>query len=141
MTELTISEIARQAGIRTSAIRYYESIGLLPLPQRVSGQRRYHPDILRRLAFIQTAQAVGFSIAEMQTILNEINGDAPLSARWQSLAKHKMTEVNLLMQRAQHMKQMLEQGLHCHCTDLDQCIDCVLKIHCKEQQHSDMPQT
>lgn len=135
-TELTISEVARQAGIRASAIRYYESVGLLPLPQRVSGQRRYHADILRRLAFIQAAQAVGFSVAEMQTLLHELDGDAPLTERWQSLAKRKLVEVDTVMQRAQHMKRMLEQGLHCSCPDLEQCIDCVLKIHCKDSRHS-----
>jgi MerR family transcriptional regulator, redox-sensitive transcriptional activator SoxR len=131
MTELTISEVARQAGVRASAIRYYESVGLLPPPQRVSGQRRYNSDILRRLAFIQTAQSVGFSIAEMQLLLHELDGDAPLSTRWQTLAQQKLTEVNALLQRAQSMKRMLEKGLHCNCSDLEQCIDCVLKIHCK----------
>ncbi len=131
ITELTIGEVARQTGMRTSAIRYYESVGLLPLPQRVSGQRRYHADILRRLAFIQAAQAVGFSVAEMQALLHELDGDAPLSARWQSLAKRKLAEVDTLMQRVQGMRQMLEQGLQCGCPDLEQCIDCMLKIHCK----------
>jgi MerR family redox-sensitive transcriptional activator SoxR len=134
MTELTISEVARQAGIRTSAIRYYESVGLLPLPRRVSGQRRYHAEILRRLAFIQAAQAVGFSVAEMRTLLQELDGDEQLSARWQSLAQRKLAEVDTLIQRAQSMRQMLEQGLHCSCADLEQCIDCVLKIHCKDPQ-------
>ncbi len=133
MTDLTISEVAKQAGIRTSAIRYYESVGLLPLPQRVSGQRRYHAEILRRLAFIQAAQAVGFSVAEMQTLLHELAGDAPLSVRWQSLAKQKLAEVDTLIYRAQSMRRMLEQGLDCNCPDLEQCIDCVLKIHCKGQ--------
>jgi MerR family redox-sensitive transcriptional activator SoxR len=132
-TELTISEVARQAGIRTSAIRYYESVGLLPLPQRVSGQRRYQADILRRLAFIQAAQAVGFSVAEMQTLLHELDGGAPLSARWQSLAKRKLAEVDTLIRRAQSMRQMLEKGLRCDCPDLEQCMDCVLKIHCQGQ--------
>ncbi len=131
MTELTISEVARQAGVRASAIRYYESVGLLPPPQRVSGQRRYNSDILRRLAFIQTAQSVGFSIAEMQLLLHELDGDAPLSTRWQTLAQQKLTEVNALLQRAQSMKRMLEKGLDCNCSDLEQCIDCVLKIHCR----------
>lgn len=142
MTKLTISEVARQAGIRASAIRYYESVGLLPPPQRVSGQRRYHAEILRRLAFIQAAQAVGFSVAEMQMVLHELDGDAPLSARWQSLAKQKLAEVDALIHRAQSMKQMLEQGLHCNCPDLEQCIDCVLKIHCKGQRHAtgELPQ-
>src|SRR2546429_1688937 len=120
MTKLTISEVARQAGIRASAIRYYESVRLLPTPQRVSGQRRYHVDILRRLAFIQAAQAVGFSVAEMQTLLHEPGGDMPLSTRWQSLAQRKLTEVDALIVRAQSMKQMLENGLHCGCLDLEQ---------------------
>ncbi|MBV9258011.1 MAG: MerR family transcriptional regulator [Ktedonobacteraceae bacterium] len=136
MAELTISTIARQAGIRASAIRYYESVGLLPPPQRVSGQRRYHADILRRLAFIQAAQTVGFSVAEMRTLLQELDGDTPLSARWQSLAQQKLTEVNALIQRAQSMKRMLENGLHCSCPNLEQCIDCVLKIHCKDRHHT-----
>ena len=125
--ELTISEVARQAGIRASAIRYYESVGLLPLAQRVSGQRRYQADILRRLAFIQAAQAVGFRVADLQTLLQELDGDAPLSARWQILAKRKLAEVDMLIQRAQGMRQMLEQGLQCGCPDLEQCIDCYLE--------------
>ena len=133
MGELTISQVARQAGIRSSAIRYYESVGLLPLPQRVSGQRRYHSDILRRLAFIQAAQAVGFSVSEMQAVFHELEGDAPLSARWQSLAMQKLAEVETLIHRAQDMKRMLELGLQCSCSDLDQCMDCVLKIHDKSR--------
>jgi MerR family redox-sensitive transcriptional activator SoxR len=133
MRDLTISEVAKQAGIRASAIRYYESVGLLPLPQRISGQRRYQADILRRLGFIQAAQAVGFSVADIQSVLQGLDGDTPLSARWQSLAKRKLAEVDTLIQRAQGMRQMLERGLQCGCLDLEQCIDCVLKIHCKGQ--------
>jgi MerR family redox-sensitive transcriptional activator SoxR len=136
VTNLTISEVARQAGIRASAIRYYESIGLLPQPQRVGGQRRYQVGILRRLAFIRAAQASGFSVAEMQTLLHEMAGDAPLSTRWQGLAQQKLVEVDALIHHAQDMKRMLENGLHCSCSDLEQCIDCVLKIHCKGQRHT-----
>lgn len=128
MTELTISEVARQAGIRASAIRYYESVGLLPAPQRISGQRRYSADILRRLTFIQAARSVGFSVADMQALLRELDGDASLSTRWQSLAQRKLVEVNALIQRAEGMKQVLERGLQCNCPDLDECIDCVLSI-------------
>ena len=133
MGELTISQVARQAGIRASAIRYYESVGLLPAPRRVSGQRRYHVDILRRLSFIQAAQAVGFSVSEMQALFHELNGEAPLSARWQNLAMRKLAEVEMLIHRAQGMKRMLELGLQCSCSDLDQCMDCVLKIHGKSR--------
>jgi DNA-binding transcriptional MerR regulator len=54
--ELTIGEVARRAGKRASSIRYYESIGLLPTPRRVGGQRRYATETLRTLAVIDVAQ-------------------------------------------------------------------------------------
>jgi hypothetical protein len=53
--DLTIGEIARCAGVATSAIRYYERVGLLPEAERVSGQRRYGEDAVGRLAFIARA--------------------------------------------------------------------------------------
>ena len=126
MEEFTISEVARQAGIRASAIRYYESVGLLPPPQRVSGQRRYTPDVLRRLSFIQTAQAAGFTVAEIQTLVGELEGNELLSERWQVLARHKLTEVDALIRKARGMRRILENGLNCSCSNLEDCIDCLL---------------
>ncbi len=66
---LSIGEVARQTGVRTSALRYYESLGLLPVPSRESGQRRYAPDVIKQVRFIQAAQEVGFSLEEMKTLL------------------------------------------------------------------------
>ena len=60
--ELTIGEVARRTGVATSAIRYYESIGLLPEPERESGQRRYRESVIGRLAFVGVAQSAGFSL-------------------------------------------------------------------------------
>lgn len=134
MEELTISEVARRAGIRASAIRYYESVKLLPSPRRVSGQRRYDADVLRRLSFIQVAQAAGFTLADMQTLISELEDDTPLSERWQALAQRKLTEVDALIRKAHSMKRLLQGGLRCNCPDLEQCIDCVLHIHCAEHK-------
>lgn len=127
MEELTISEVAKRAGIRASAIRYYESVKLLPPPQRSSGRRRYNSEILRQLAFIQVAQAAGFSLAEIQTFMNELDGNAPLSERWQSLAQHKLAEVDALMRKVQGMQMILQNGLNCSCTNLEECIDCIIR--------------
>ena len=66
--ELTISMVACHAGVRPSAIRYYESVDLLPLPRRVSGRRRYGPEVLPRLALIAAAQRMGFTIADIRTL-------------------------------------------------------------------------
>ena len=64
--EFTIGEIASRAGVAASAIRYYESIGLLPEPERESGQRRYDESVLGRLGFIGVAQAAGFKLPEIK---------------------------------------------------------------------------
>ncbi len=111
--ELTISAVARHAGLRPSAIRYYESAGLLPLPRRVSGRRRYGPEVLPRLTLIAAAQRMGFTIAEIRTLLHGFSPGTPASARWQVLAAQKLPEVEALMVHAQSMKALLEEALQC----------------------------
>jgi MerR family transcriptional regulator, redox-sensitive transcriptional activator SoxR len=68
MLQLTISEAARQVGLQASAIRYYEQIGLLPPAQRMSGQRRYDTTVLYRLAIIQWARRLGFTLDEIRQL-------------------------------------------------------------------------
>ncbi len=63
MTELMIGEVARRAGVRPSALRYYERAGLLPTPRRINGRRRYDPGVLQRLDAIRFAQRAGFTLA------------------------------------------------------------------------------
>ena len=127
MEELTISEVAKRAGIRASAIRYYESVQLLPPPRRSSGRRRYNPDILRRISFIQVAQAAGLTIAEIQTLINELEDAPPLSERWQRLARQKLAALDALMRKVEGMKMLLANGLNCRCTNLEECMDCLLR--------------
>ena len=70
MEELTIGEVARRAGMRTSALRYYESVGLLPAPRRVyGGHRRYDANIFELLSVLRMAQQAGFSIADFINLL------------------------------------------------------------------------
>ncbi len=130
MEEMTISEVARRAGMRASAIRYYEQMKVLPVPKRISGQRRYDASVLPRLSFIKIAQELGFTVAEMKIICNNVEDAMPLTERWQTLARKKLAEVDVLMNRAMTMKRMLGQGLHCGCLNLDDCINCVL-INCQ----------
>ncbi|HEY1351266.1 MAG TPA: MerR family transcriptional regulator [Ktedonobacteraceae bacterium] len=126
MEELTIGEVAQRAGIRASAIRYYESVQLLPVPQRISGRRHYTPAVLRRLAFIRVAQAAGLTIAEIRTLVSEMETDSPISERWQRLARQKLIEVDALLHRVQEMRTILANGLRCRCASLEECIDCIV---------------
>jgi MerR family redox-sensitive transcriptional activator SoxR len=122
MADLTIGEVARRVGVRTSALRYYESIGLLPAPKRVNGRRRYDESIIQLLGVLQLAQKAGFSVAEMQTLFHGFEPDTPPAARWRVLARQKMAELDALIQRSQQMKHFLESGLRCNCLRLEDCV-------------------
>ncbi len=118
---MTIGEVAARVGVRTSALRYYESVGLLPAPNRVSGQRRYDVGILRQVAAVQAAQKAGFTIREIKTLLNSAEMEMPYSERLQQLARRKLAEVKILIAQAQQQKAVLEAGLTCCCRKAEEC--------------------
>jgi MerR family transcriptional regulator, redox-sensitive transcriptional activator SoxR len=118
---LTIGQVAREAGLKTSAIRYYESVGLLPEPRRESGQRRYGDETLRRLRVIDVAKRAGFSLDEARVLLATGNGGPPAHAQLRDLAERKLPEVDELISRAQAMREWLLTASDCNCETLDVC--------------------
>ena len=118
---MTIGEVARRAGIRPSALRYYESSGVVPEPRRMNGRRRYGPHVLELLAVVRVAQQAGFTIAEIRTLLDGFSEDIPPSERWRELASKKLPEVEALIRHAFGMKRLLERGLRCDCLRLEDC--------------------
>lgn len=121
MEQLSIGEVARRTGLRTSALRYYEDAGIIPPPRRVNGQRRYDAEVLTRIAVIRMAQEAGFTIEEVKTLISGFPSGTPASARWQSLAHQKLAEVDALIARAQAMRRVLEESLACGCLSLETC--------------------
>jgi MerR family transcriptional regulator, redox-sensitive transcriptional activator SoxR len=126
MDTMRIGQVARLTGVAPSAIRYYESEGLLSNPARDRGRRAFHPETVDRLRVIRTARDLGFSLDDIRTLLNGFSVDTPPSARWQRLATRKLPEVKALMQRATAMERLLEKGLRCSCVSVHDCIlyDC-----------------
>jgi MerR family redox-sensitive transcriptional activator SoxR len=118
---LTIGQVAARAGLRTSSIRYYESVGVLDEPERVSGQRRYSPEIFVRLGFIDVAQRAGFSLEEIRELL-EGSSKAQASERLQELAHRKLPDVERLIARAEAMRGWLEAANACECPTLEMCV-------------------
>jgi MerR family transcriptional regulator, redox-sensitive transcriptional activator SoxR len=116
---LRIGEVAQRAGVNTSLIRYYERIGLLPPAERVSGQRRYEPIVLRRLAVIDVAQRAGLSLDEIAGLLDI--GTDPLSERLQDLARRKLPEIEALIERAERVRAWLDTATGCVCQSVDEC--------------------
>ena len=123
MDALNIGELADKVGIRTSAIRFYESVGLLPKPPRQSGWRRYDPSILDRLQVIHAAREVGFSLDEIRTLLDGFPKGASPSKRWQKLAKQKLPDLEAIIQRTIALKYLIEAGIECDCEDIALCIN------------------
>lgn len=119
---LLIGEVAERAGVRTSALRYYESIGLLPSPKRINGRRYYDEGILQRLALVQLAQKAGFTMNEIGELFHGFATDATPHERWQVMATKKLVEIEEMLARAQQMKQILAMGLRCGCLRLEDCV-------------------
>ena len=122
MMEMSISQVAHQAGIRPSTLRYYEEIGLLPPPRRVSGRRQYDDSVFERLAIIQTAQQAGFTLAELRILLNDILATSSPSLQWHDLIQRKVQEMNKLLLNVQNMKSLLEDIMDCDDASLAECI-------------------
>jgi MerR family transcriptional regulator, redox-sensitive transcriptional activator SoxR len=119
---MKIGELAHRAGLRPSAIRYYEKLGLLASPHRAGGQRRYSPDALDRVLLIRFAAEMGFSLPEIKLFLSGLRDNAPVGPRWKKLATKKLSEVENGIARALRFKALLQQLQHCHCASLKQCV-------------------
>lgn len=117
---MRIGEVARRAGVRVSLIRYYEDIGLLPEPERLSNQRRYDGTVLRRLAVIDVAQRAGLALDEIRDLLE--HGNNPLSDRLSRLAERRLPEIDALIDRAQRVRTWLEAAVACRCERIDDCV-------------------
>jgi MerR family redox-sensitive transcriptional activator SoxR len=128
VADLTISQVAREAGLRPSAIRYYEAIGILPSPRRVSGQRRFDRATLRRLAVVRRAQEAGFSLDEIRTLVLGAGKPSPLSARWKRTAEGKIAELDRHIARIRDMRGLLERLRDgCGCETVEECGERILR--------------
>jgi len=114
---MTIGELAQRAGMRPSTIRYYERLALLPPPVRVSGQRRYDEGALKRLAIVQFAKHVGFSLAAIAQLLKG-SSLRPPPERWGRMAHEKMAELDAVIEHAGIVKHLLQETLSDTCPKL-----------------------
>lgn len=118
---VNIGQIARMAGVQTSTIRYYESLGLLDPPPRASGWRRYDPGILHRLRAIRTARDLGFTLEQIHILLDGFPEGTPPPDRWRTMAEVKLAEIDEIISRITSMKRLLEAGLDCVCMSVETC--------------------
>jgi MerR family transcriptional regulator, redox-sensitive transcriptional activator SoxR len=120
---LTIGRLAQRFGLRTSAIRYYERVGVLPEAERERGQRRYGADAVRRLEILEVAKRAGFSLDEARVLVETADATAGTAASesLRELAARKLPDVEALIARADAMRNWLLTATDCTCPTLDVC--------------------
>jgi DNA-binding transcriptional MerR regulator len=115
---LTIGELARRAGVATSALRYWEELGLLPRAARISGQRRYPESAVGLVGVILLLREVGFSLAEQRAFMAS---RAAAPADWRRLARRKLAELDDQIAKAQTARKAIDHALRCPHEDLLEC--------------------
>ena len=119
---LTIGEVARRSGFAASAIRYYESQGLIAASRTPGGQRAFERGVLRRLAFIRAASNVGLTLDEIRAELERLpDGRTPTKADWLRMSGHWRTRLDEQIAALQRLRDGLDSCIGCGCLSLKHC--------------------
>jgi MerR family redox-sensitive transcriptional activator SoxR len=120
--EMTIGEVAARSGIATSALRFYESQGLLEALRTPGNQRRYSRSVLRRVALIRAAQAVGVTLHEIRSALDALpERRTPTKRDWERLSAHWRRRLDDRIATLQRIRDDLTGCIGCGCLSLRSC--------------------
>ncbi len=119
---LSIGTVAARAGVATSALRFYEDEGLISSERAPSGHRQYHADVLRRVAFIQAAQRVGLTLAEIRAALATLpDNRTPTRRDWARLSAQWRMRLDEQIAWLERLRDDLDGCIGCGCLSLSVC--------------------
>ncbi|MGH2687696.1 MAG: redox-sensitive transcriptional activator SoxR [Actinomycetota bacterium] len=119
---LPIGAVAERTGVAASALRFYEDQGLIRSVRTDGGQRRYHREVLRRVAFVRTAQRVGLSLGEIAGALASLPDDrTPTKADWERLSRSWRTRLDDQIALLDRLRDRLTSCIGCGCLSLRTC--------------------
>ena len=119
---LTIGQLSDRSGAATSALRYYESQGLISSYRTTGNQRRYRQATLRRVAFIRSAQRVGLTLDEISEALSSLpEGRTPTKADWSRLSRGWRPRLDEQIERLERLRDKLDGCIGCGCLSLKVC--------------------
>ncbi len=119
---MKIGDVSAQLGIPASTIRYYERVGLIEEQQRVAGRRAFNDKALFMLQFVQLAQAAGFSIAEIKSLLDNHENDPGPRGLWKGFAETKQNSIRQQIKTLEQMDRILTRLIKCECETLEECV-------------------
>lgn len=119
---LPISQVSQRSGFAASALRYYESAGLIQASRTPGGRRCYQRSVLRRLAFIRAASNVGLTLEEIRTELDRLPaGRTPTKADWERISRHWRKRLDEQLIALHRLRDGLESCIGCGCLSLKRC--------------------
>ena len=122
MTRITIGQLSQRSGVATSAIRFYESRGLIHSVRTTGNQRRYEQSMLRRVAFVRAAQRVGLSLEEIGEALSTLpDNRTPTKADWARLSRTWQSRLDEQIEQIERLRDRLTSCIGCGCLSLKTC--------------------
>jgi MerR family transcriptional regulator, redox-sensitive transcriptional activator SoxR len=119
---LSIGQVSERSGVAQTALRFYEERGLITAERTAGNQRRYPRSVLRRLAFIRTAQRVGLSLEDIGAALATLpDRRTPTKADWARLSREWKTELEARIDALQRLRDKLNGCVGCGCLSLKVC--------------------
>lgn len=121
-TLLSIGEVAERTGVPHSALRFYEAEGLVSSERTAGNQRRYHRDVLRRIAFVRVAQQVGLTLEEIREALATLpEGRTPNQRDWARLSRSWRPRLEQRIATLVALRDQLDSCIGCGCLSLRSC--------------------
>lgn len=119
---MNIGDVSRRLGLPASAIRYYESEGLIEIQPRIGGRRNFDANAIEGLRFVQLAQSAGFTLSETRSLLEQHKLDPSATGLWRPLVQQKQKSIKQQIIALQKMDRVLDTLKQCHCMSIKQCV-------------------
>ena len=117
---LTIGQLSARTGVAPSALRFYESVGLISSQRSDGNQRRYDRAMLRRVAFVQAGKAAGIPLAQIETALASLPA-APTKRDWERLSRRWRADLERRIATLEALRDRLTTCIGCGCLSIDAC--------------------
>ncbi|WP_345355085.1 redox-sensitive transcriptional activator SoxR [Actinoallomurus liliacearum] len=120
--ELTVGQVAERSGVAVSALRFYETQGLIRSRRTAGNQRRYTRDVLRRVAFIRVSQRVGIPLKQIRDAMARLPDErTPTRKDWAALSASWQSELTARIEQLQRLRDDLTDCIGCGCLSLSRC--------------------
>ena len=117
-----VGKVAKRCGVKVSTLHFYEQKGLINSWRNAGNQRRYKPDVLRRVSVIKAAQKMGVNLAAIKVAFSTLpNNRTPTTKDWERLSSLWQKELNQRIEKMEKLRDLLAGCIGCGCLSMSKC--------------------